>query len=682
MESTPTVHGRLMTPASPATGGPVPPHHAPSAERGRLRASGAIMHVSRKVLVSAIRVLLAVGLLFTALAVTSLSHTALSRADVATVTGTPGTATAVATGSPTPAASPINHVVIMVKENHSFDNLFGTFPGADGTTTGTLSDGSTVPLNRTPDRTLIDVAHERNAAVIAMNGGRMNGFDRIAGAVQNGRNIALSQYRQDDIPNYWQYAQRFTLMDRFFSTIAGPTFPNHMVLVAGSSNNTADNPILNSYHSWGCDAGPYTKVLAVNPRTGKQYWTKPCFDINTLPDELQKAGISWKYYAPGQYQSGYIFSSLNSIRHIRYSPLWQTNVPPTEQFVKDVKSDAFPAVSWVVTREQVSDHPPYSMCLGENYTVNQLNALMKSQHWSDTVVFLGWDDFGGFYDHVAPPKVDQIAFGPRVPMMVVSPYARPGTIDSRQYDFGSIVKFVEERFSLPALGPYDAAATSIGAALDYTQTPVPPLVLPQRSCPPGSDRQASDVVGTVRRVVNGVEQRAVFMRTETTSALSKVVFVGKSRLVGANGRPIPLSSVRRGDRLRAVGIPTPDKALVYLGQTVRDLDARKVTDALGQVLSWDRRRNSAELHLSGNKGLMLRLNRPMWFIGPRGRQGRPKLRPGDVVSITGVINTRLELFISGGPIRLEVVDVTRRRGRAMRPRSGLFLPFTFGGRSR
>jgi hypothetical protein len=140
---------------------------------------------------------------------------------------------------------------------------------------GRTSDGSTVPLGHTADRTLVDIDHERSDAVTAIDGRRMDGFDQITGAIQNGQDVALSRYHQSDIPIYWTYAHDFTLDDHFFSTIASPTFPNHLVLVAGSSNNIDDNPVLNSYHSWGCDAGPYTKVDAVYSIRRRGHTTGP-----------------------------------------------------------------------------------------------------------------------------------------------------------------------------------------------------------------------------------------------------------------------------------------------------------------------------------------------------------------------------------------------------------------------
>ena len=549
-------------------------------------------------------------------------------------------AQSVVAGSTPTAPDPIQHIVILVKENRSFDNYFGTFPGADGSRTGQTSDGQTIPLLHTPDHTLTDINHAGDAARVAVNGGRMNGFDKLEGAIQDGQDIALSQLYQSDIPNYWRYASTFTLDDHFFSTINGPSFPNHLVTVAGTSNNTDDNPILNSYHSWGCDAGPYTKVDAVNPQTGQHYFTKPCFDITTLPDELQKAGVSWKYYAPGQFQSGYIWSALNSVKHIRESSLWQTNVPDTSQFVKDVRNGTLPQVSWLVMNEGVSEHAPHSACAGENWTVDQLNVLMKSPLWSSTAVFLTWDDFGGFYDHVAPPRHDYISYGPRVPTLVISPYARAHTVDHAAYDFGSIVRYVEDKFDLPRMGEYDRAATSIGGSLDTSQPPIPPLVLQTRTCPPGAYLTSTPLSGRVTGVINQPEQRAVFILTSTSPDPAKLVVAGQSVVQTSNRRTIGLRFIQKGDRVKAVGVPTPDKALVYLGSSITDSDIEVVRDQIGFVTRWNARRRKLSVHVSGGMIVTVSLKGATAYNGPRNGRGVPMPLHGDVVGISGVINIR------------------------------------------
>ena len=584
------------------------------------------------------RISVAIGLLLFAVALRGLVDMPRSEAQ------------GVAPGSTPTAPDPIQHIVILVKENRSFDNYFGTFPGADGSRTGQTSEGQTVPLLHTPDHTLTDINHAGDAAQVAVNGGHMNGFDKLQGAIQDGQDIALSQMYQSDIPNYWRYASTFALDDHFFSTINGPSFPNHLVTVAGTSNNTDDNPVLNSYHSWGCDAGPYTKVDAVNPDTGQHYFTKPCFDITTLPDELQKAGVSWKYYAPGQFQSGYIWSALNSVKHIRESSLWQTNVPDTSQFVKDVRSGTLPQVSWLVMNEEVSEHPPHSACAGENWTVDQLNVLMKSPLWSSTAVFLTWDDFGGFYDHVAPPRHDYISYGPRVPTIVISPYARAHTVEHTAYDFGSIVRYVEDKFNLPRMGEYDRAATSIAGSLDTSQPPIPPLVLQTRTCPPGAYLTSMPLSGRVTGVINRPEQRAVFILTSTSPDPAKLVVASQSVVQTSNRRTIGLRFIQKGDRVKAVGVPTPDKALVYLGNSITDSDIEVVHDQIGFVTHWNARRRNLSVHVSGGMIVTVSLKAPTAYNGPRSSTGVPTPLHGDVVGISGVINTREHKVIGSATV--------------------------------
>jgi phospholipase C len=483
------------------------------------------------------------------------------------------------------SSDPIKHIVFLIRENHSFDNLFGRFPGADGTTSGRLSNGRLVPLSRTPDHTLLDISHAGDAAVLAMANGRMDGFNLLPGAIQDGHDIAMSQYDETDIPNYWAYAQHFTLDDHFFSTIAGPSFPNHLVTVAATSNNTDDNPIDNTYHSWGCDAGPFTRVDAVNPRTGLHYFTKPCFDIPTLVDELQRAHISWKYYAPGPFKSGYIWSALDSIRHIRYSRLWHENVPSDTTFVRDVRSGRLPAVSWLVTNEQQSDHPPYSICVGENWVVNELDALMRSPLWSSTVVFLTWDDFGGFYDHVPPPRYNFIALGPRVPTIVISPYARPHYIDHTTYDFTSVLRYIEDKYHLPQLSIYDRRARSIGRDLDFKQQPQSPLILHPRRCPAGSYSNITGLQGTVVRVISTHVQSSILLRIRSASAPARFIIRG-TVLEAANHRHISLHAIDQGDHVLALGVPSPNRALEYLGRTIIDYDLIPVRQR-GYVVSVD-----------------------------------------------------------------------------------------------
>lgn len=216
--------------------------------------------------------------------------------------------------------SKIKHIVIIDKENRSFDSMFGRFPGAAGTTVGRLPSGRIVPLGRQPDHLLLDIDHSGGATSVAVNRGRMNGFTKLQGAIQNGKNQALSQFWPQDIPGYWSYANHFTLADHFFSTVMGPSFPNHLVTVAATANNVVDNPINTTQQAWGCDAGAHALVQTIASKTGKSRYVKPCFRLPTLPVALTGAHVSWKYYSPPQFQSGYIWNALDAIRNVRYCP--------------------------------------------------------------------------------------------------------------------------------------------------------------------------------------------------------------------------------------------------------------------------------------------------------------------------------------------------------------------------
>jgi len=209
----------------------------------------------------------------------------------------------------------------------------------------------------------------------------------------------------------------------------------------------------------------------------------PCFDFQTLADTLQAGGISWRYYAPTSGEPGYAWSALDAINHIRNGPLWATNVVLDTQFVIDAQNGNLPAVSWLVTTTENSDHPPQNVCAGENWAVQQLNAVMQGPGWNSTVVFLTWDDFGGFYDHVPPPVLDTYGLGIRVPLIIVSPFLQAGTISHTQYEFSSFLKFAEERFDLPSLGQRDVIANDMLDSLNLSQKPLAPVILSQRTCP-------------------------------------------------------------------------------------------------------------------------------------------------------------------------------------------------------
>ena len=314
----------------------------------------------------------------------------------------------------------IQHVFVIVKENHTFDNLFGQFPNADGTRYAHVG-SNVVLMPQTPDALSRDIGHDSNYATRAVAGGQMNGFHLIPGAHQHGVDVADSQYTQSQIPLYWQYAQHFGLADHFFSTILGPSFPNHLVLIQGNADSVINNPTNGGSNAstsgaataiWGCDA-PKSFTVAVF-KGGKVSKVRPCFNSKTIADEANSVGLNWRYYAPPRGQRGYVWSAFDAIKHIRDSGFWKLNVFPTQQFTTDMQGANVAAINWLVPPFNQSEHPPSSECAGENWTVQQINAIMQSSVWKSSVIILTWDDFGGFYDHVVPPFSGASSMGPRV----------------------------------------------------------------------------------------------------------------------------------------------------------------------------------------------------------------------------------------------------------------------------
>jgi len=394
--------------------------------------------------------------------------------------------------------TPIKHVVFIMKENRTFDNLFGAFPGADGTSTG-MQGSKTVSLRTHCFSQVLseDMLHDYPTALINWNKGQMNQFGGTEFAIE----WAYTQASQKDIPNYWRWAQDFALSDNFFSSVLAPSFPNHLYSLAGTAAGTHDNPVPRSVDSdvslpngyekaWGCDA---PKSIYVNvdrnmgsDRADSSYWYAskfplkkyPCLQMRVLPDALKEAGVPWAYYGAENTQVGYFWVAPDYIDHIRNDPMqWSTHVFGVDQIVSDIQDDRLPPVTWVTPQFWLSDHPDASICLGENWTTQVVNSIMDGPMWQDTAIFIVWDDWGGFYDHVPPP--DGLGF--RTPALTISPYTKQGFIDKTQGDFGSIVRFIEYNWNLQPGVKLDIASTNdMTQNFDFTQPARPADPLPMR----------------------------------------------------------------------------------------------------------------------------------------------------------------------------------------------------------
>ncbi len=446
-------------------------------------------------------------------------------------------------------SSPIRHVVLIVQENRSFDNLFAKFPGANGATRGEAKEKSGTGyvdkwVTLKPHSLLLkyDLQHCHAAFETDYDGGKMDGFyDEGKGACVPGETpkpAATAPYeyvKESEIKPYWDIAKRWVLADAMFQTQGSGSFTAHQDLIRGGTcytsaaacninepSSNADSLIDDpSDFPWGCDApGGHTPYINIYGQEFKQ-GPFPCSNdfgdygsngYKTLRDLLDGAGLSWKYYTPcfSSYDqkncnpsyscpdytcAGGTLDAFDSIYPVRYGSEWGTNVTwPNTNVFSDISAAELPAVSWVIPEDCESDHPDETqgngnkVCdVGPDWVASIVNAIGQSSYWKSSAIIVVWDDWGGFYDHAAPPFQDDFGgLGFRVPMLVISPYAikgktaKGGYVEHTQYEFGSIVAYIENNWSLGNLGTTDARATPITNIFNYDQSPRPFTAIPSQ----------------------------------------------------------------------------------------------------------------------------------------------------------------------------------------------------------
>ena len=374
---------------------------------------------------------------------------------------------------PHPQAAPlqrafIKHIVIIIQENRTVDNLFNGFPGADTVTQGLNHLGGTVKLVKRKLWQRVDPTHTHIAFETAYDDGKMDGFDLVS----NNKNVPNYSYSYTDpaqVPQYWQLAANYTFADRMFQSNSGPSFPAHLYLIASQSPDAAENP---TGAIWGCDAPPGTTVSALDSNGQEYVYGFPCFDFQTLGDSMDRAGVSWRYYTP--IGTG-PWSAYDAISHIRYGPDWAKDLATLGNYTpaQDFAAGNMPSVTWVVPEGFNSDHPNDIGDHGPDWVASLVNAIGQGPDWNSTAIFLVWDDWGGWYDHVAPQKLDVMGLGFRVPLIIVSPYAKTGYVSHVQHEFGSIMKFTEETFGLPPLSASDTRADDLLDSFDFGKSPTP-----------------------------------------------------------------------------------------------------------------------------------------------------------------------------------------------------------------
>jgi phospholipase C len=390
--------------------------------------------------------------------------------------------------------SPIQHVVIVIQENRTFNDFFATFPGADGTTTGkeeksagcgvgsekTIAlkeSGLVTKLHGTPR----DLDHAYKGYDAARDRGSMDGFDTVT--FQSGPLECSYPYQYTDpseIKPYWDMAEQYALAEHMFTTQGSSSFTAHQALIAGDTVIAPDEALVDlpSQSPWGCNAPQGTRTSLITkdnvfkPGAGPY----PCLTYPTLRDRLDAKNVTWRYYVPPMCCSanGKLLNAFDAIAAVRNGSEWHDGhiAMPQQKIFGDIAHGRLQEVSWVIPDQNDSDHPGTSSDTGPSWVASVVNAIGESAYWNSTAIVIVWDDWGGLYDNLNPPQLGYGGLGFRVPAIIVSPYAKPGYISKTQYEFGSILKYIEQNWQLKPLDRTDKRATSIADCFDYSQRPI------------------------------------------------------------------------------------------------------------------------------------------------------------------------------------------------------------------
>ena len=386
-------------------------------------------------------------------------------------------------------AGKIKHVIWVVQENRSFDDLFSGYPGADTVSSGKDSKGDTIPLQPISLRRSYEVDHSSQAMFHACNGTghllgthcRMNGFnlENQYGGPTNGQYAFVP--RSESKP-YWDMAHEWVLADKMFASQLDESFVAHQYIIAAQAQSSVDVPLF----YWGCGGGKTDDVETLKENRTYGGLQRACFDYETLGDELDTAGLTWRFYT-SKFRTPFsgLWSGYQAVRHIFRGPDWKTDIiTPQKTFLTDVAAGKLASFTWITPLCRESDHSDCGGGLGPSWVTSIVNAVGESQYWNSTVIFVQWDDWGGFYDHVPPPHNGYDGLGFRVPLIVISPYAKKNYVSHVQYETASVLRFAEDLYGLPQLSTSDTRAVSPAAdCLDFSRPPrkFVPIVAPQNA---------------------------------------------------------------------------------------------------------------------------------------------------------------------------------------------------------
>jgi len=391
--------------------------------------------------------------------------------------------------SSTNTRTPIKHVIVVVMENRSFDNMFRGFPGANSANFGRNHLGQLVQLQPAPFEGNCDPDHSHEAWIRDYAAGKMDGFDTtppscVGPVPSNGSSVANYPYGYlpyAEVKPYWDLATQFGLADDRFASQTGPSYPGHMYIVAGTSGNQTDDP--SDPLVWGCDAPAGTTVPYLGPNGQIAGTEFPClFTQPTMGNLLDAYRIPWAYYsnnlsyrATGQ-EYDISTQPYDAFYRVRGGPDWQADVIAKQGVARefaDIEDGTLPPVSWFNPPVIASDHPQDTTNLGPDYVAALADTLMMTPYWNDTALFVTWDDPGGWYDHVVPQQLDRNGLGFRVPLIVISKYAKRAYVSHVRHEYGSLLRFIEYNWGLPSLGTTDGRSDPLLDFFSFAGTPPP-----------------------------------------------------------------------------------------------------------------------------------------------------------------------------------------------------------------
>ena len=376
-------------------------------------------------------------------------------------------------------ASPIQHVVFIIQENRSFNNLFMGYPGATTQNYGYDQQGDKISLQPIDLSTGWDIAHNSQSFVEDCDGtGSLpgtnctnDGWNNEQAGLGHPPNFAYAYVPRKEIDPYWKIAGQYVLADNTFASNLDGSFSAHQYAISAYADRAVDCCLDN----WGCEGGKAdTTPTLTNERVYGSY-IRVCFDIPSLGINADKKDVTWRFYAGSLYGDGGLWSAYQANKTVYYGADWGADViSPPAQFLTDIAAGTLANVTWITPTYVTSDHAGLSATKGPAWVASVVNAIGKSKYWSSTAVFILWDDWGGWFDPVPPPYVDYDGYGFRVPLIVVSPYAKQGSVTHTQYETASVLRFMEDTFDLPQMAKADARASDPAddpAVFDFSQQP-------------------------------------------------------------------------------------------------------------------------------------------------------------------------------------------------------------------